>query len=139
MAKDIYHNIVKTALEKEGWNITDDPMHIDLEETYVEIDLAAEITFAASRGDEKIAVEVKSFLTRSIISEFHTAIGQFLDYRDALDDTEPERELYLAIPNEIFFNSVFQGKFIQRRLKRESVHLITFDIENKIITQWIKQ
>jgi hypothetical protein len=139
MAKDVYHNIVKTALVKEGWNITHDPMHIDLEETYVEIDLAAEIAFAANRGDEKIAVEVKSFLSKSIISDFHTAIGQFLDYRDALDDTEPERDLYLAIPNEIFQNTVFQGKFIQRRLKRENVHLITFDIENEIIIQWIKQ
>lgn len=139
MAKDLYHNVVKKALIKEGWNITHDPMHIDLEETYVEIDLAAEIAFAANRGDEKIAVEVKSFLTKSIISEFHTAIGQYLDYRDALDDIEPERILYLALPEEVFQGNIFQGKFIQRRLKRENIHIITFDIDNELITQWIKQ
>ncbi len=139
MARDLYHHIVKIGLVKEGWNITHDPLHIDLEETYVEIDLAADIAFAANKGEEKIAVEVKSFLGKSIISEFHTAIGQFLDYRDALDDSEPERDLYLAIPNEIYKTNVFQGKFIQRRLSREKVHLILFDIENQLITQWIKQ
>ncbi len=26
MAKDIYHNVVKTALEKDGWTITNDPL-----------------------------------------------------------------------------------------------------------------
>ena len=26
MAKDIYHNLVKQALENEGWTITDDPI-----------------------------------------------------------------------------------------------------------------
>ncbi len=30
MAKDLYHQIVKNALIKEGWNITHDPLHIDL-------------------------------------------------------------------------------------------------------------
>ncbi len=25
MAKDIYHKIVRSALEKDGWTITDDP------------------------------------------------------------------------------------------------------------------
>ena len=73
MARDLYHHIVKIGLVKEGWNITHDPLHIDLEETYVEIDLAADIAFAANKGEEKIAVEVKSFLGKSIISEFHTA------------------------------------------------------------------
>lgn len=27
-AKDVYHDIVKRALEKDGWRITDDPLVI---------------------------------------------------------------------------------------------------------------
>ncbi len=26
--RDVYHYEIKTALEKDGWNITDDPMQI---------------------------------------------------------------------------------------------------------------
>lgn len=98
MARDIFHVNVRRALEKEGWTITRAPLHIDLDETYVEIDLAAEMVFAAERADEKIAVEVKSFLSKSIMSDFHQAIGQYLDYIEALDETEPDRILYLALP-----------------------------------------
>ncbi len=56
------------------------------------IDLAAEKLIAAERENEKIAVEVKSFLEKSsAISEFHTALGQFINYRGALRRREPER------------------------------------------------
>jgi hypothetical protein len=27
-AKDIFHNTVKSALQKEGWQITDDPLRL---------------------------------------------------------------------------------------------------------------
>lgn len=27
-AKDIFHNTVRLALEKDGWVITDDPLHL---------------------------------------------------------------------------------------------------------------
>ena len=138
MAKDIFHANVRQALEKEGWIITLDPLHIDLDETYIEIDLAAEMVFAAERADEKIAVEAKSFLSKSIISDFHQAIGQYLDYIEALDETEPDRELYLALPIDTYNHRVFQGRFIQKRLKTENVKLIIFDPLNNSILEWKK-
>lgn len=70
MAKDIFHENVRQALIKDGWSITSDPLHIDLDETYVEIDLAAEMVFAAERAGEKIAVEVKSFLSNQSFLTF---------------------------------------------------------------------
>jgi XisH protein len=136
MAKDIFHENVREALLKEGWKITSDLLRIDLDETYVEIDLAAEMVFAAEREGEKIAVEVKSFLSRSIMSDFHTAIGQYLDYFDALEESEPERELFLALPIDAYNHRVFQGRFIQKRLKKENVKLIVFDPLNNTITEW---
>ena len=138
MARDIFHVNVRRALEKEGWTITRDPLHIDLDETYVEIDLAAEMVFAAERADEKIAVEVKSFLSKSIMSDFHQAIGQYLDYIEALDETEPDRILYLALPIDAYNHRVFQGRFIQKRLKNENVKLIIFDPLNDTILTWKK-
>jgi hypothetical protein len=137
MARDLYHQNVREALEKEGWVITADPIHISLDETYIEIDMAAEMIFAAEKANQKIAVEVKGFLKKSIISEFHTAIGQFLDYKDALEEVDPNRDLFLAIPQEIYLNPIFQGRFIQKRLRKENVHLIIVNIQNNLITQWI--
>lgn len=138
MAKDIFHANVRKALEKDGWVITSDPLRIDLDETYIEIDLAAEMALAAEKNGEKIAVEIKSFLGKSIISDFHLAIGQYLDYIEALDESEPERELYLAIPLEAYNHRVFQGRFIQKRLKNENVKLLIFDPLDNIIIEWKK-
>lgn len=41
MAKDRFHAVVKTALEKDGWQITADPYEINIDDVDFEIDLAA--------------------------------------------------------------------------------------------------
>jgi hypothetical protein len=111
MAKDRFHQVVKTALKSDGWNVTHDPLQIKVGGVDMEIDLGAERLLAAERGDEKIAVEIKSFLaSTSAIYEFHTALGQFINYRAALRREDPDRILYLAIPN-LVYNSFFQLDF----------------------------
>lgn len=77
-AKDIYHNVVKTALEKDGWNITADPLIMKFGEVDLFIDLGAEKVISAEKNGEKIAVEIKSFAGTSLVSEFHSALGQFI-------------------------------------------------------------
>ncbi len=46
----------------------------------MQIDLGAERLIAAQKQDERIAVEIKSFIAPSAIYEFHTALGQSLNY-----------------------------------------------------------
>jgi hypothetical protein len=58
-AKDIFHDAVKCALEKEGWLITNDPLFVRFGGLDMYIDLGAEKVLAAERNQEKIAVEVK--------------------------------------------------------------------------------
>lgn len=55
-ARDTFHKLVKTALQNEGWTITDDPYHIDLGFVNFYIELGAEQLLAATKNDEKIAV-----------------------------------------------------------------------------------
>ena len=110
MAKDLFHQAVKQALIKDGWTITSDPLTIRIDRVKLEIDLAAEKIFAAEKDGQKIAVEVKSFINPSNISDFHNALGQFLSYRLALQMTEANRVLYLAVPIDIF-NTFFQERF----------------------------
>jgi len=97
-AKDIYHYTVKNALIKEGWIITDDPLFIQFGEVDMYADIGAERIIAAEKENQKIAVEVKSFLEASLVSAFHTAMGQYIDYRHALEELQSERILYLAVP-----------------------------------------
>ncbi|MDZ8054018.1 MAG: XisH family protein [Aulosira sp. ZfuVER01] len=138
MAKDIFHQQVKNALIKDGWIITNDPLTIRISEVVkVQIDLAAENTIAAERDAEKIAVEIKSFITGSDIHEFHTALGQYLNYRQALEDYEPDRIVYLAVPNETY-RDFFQLSFVQRSLQRYQMKLIIYDPQKEEIRQWIK-
>ena len=138
MAKDIFHEQVKTALIKDGWNITNDPLTIRISEAVkLQIDLAAESLIAAEYGSEKIAVEIKSFIGDSDISAFHTALGQYLNYRQALEEQEPERIVYLAIPDETY-ESFFIMPFIQRSLIRYQVKLMIYDPKLEEVKRWIK-
>jgi hypothetical protein len=136
MAKDRFHDTVRTALEKEGWQITDDPFEIDVDDVDFEIDLAAERLFAATRENEKIAVEVKSFISPSNVSDFHTALGQFLNYRDALERVELDRVLYLAVRATVY-ESFFQRRFIVAAVRRYQLRLIVYNIEREVIVQWL--
>lgn len=137
MAKDVFHQQVKNALIKDGWKITHDPLTIRISEAVkLQIDLAAENTIAAERDSEQIAVEIKSFIADSDISAFHTALGQYLNYRQALEEQEPNRIVYLAVPIETF-EDFFQLSFIQRALKRYQIKLIIYNPKLEEIEQWI--
>ncbi|MBW4670055.1 MAG: XisH family protein [Cyanomargarita calcarea GSE-NOS-MK-12-04C] len=135
-AKDLFHNAVKVALEKEQWVITSDPLKLEVGGTKLEIDLGAERLLAAERQGKKIAVEVKSFLGDSPLTDYHAALGQFLNYRLALEINEPDRDLYLAIPL-IAYEAFFQREFAQLSVERYQIKRIVYDPINEVITQWI--
>ncbi|QLE55286.1 XisH family protein [Nostoc sp. TCL26-01] len=138
MAKDVFHQQVKKALIKDGWIITHDPFTIRISEVVkLQIDLGAENAIAAERNTEKIAVEIKSFIADSDISEFHTALGQYLNYRQALEEQEVDRIVYLAVPIETY-TDFFQLSFIQGALHRYQVKLIIYDPKQEEIRLWIK-
>ncbi|NES69351.1 MAG: fatty-acid oxidation protein subunit alpha [Okeania sp. SIO2D1] len=96
------------------------------------IDLAAEKLITAERAGEKIAVEVKSFISNSPISEFHKALGQFINHKTVLSQKEPERELYLAIP-QTTYEDFFQLELIQLVIKNQSIKLIIYNPEQETI------
>jgi XisH protein len=136
MGKDRFHDVVRTALEKKGWQVTADPYEINVDDVDFEIDLAAEQLLAATRENQKIAVEIKSFISPSNVSDFHTALGQFLNYRDALEIIEPDRQLYLAVRVPIY-KSFFQRRFIMAAIQRYQLRLITYDVQQEVIVQWL--
>jgi hypothetical protein len=137
MAKDIFHNTVKNALQKDGWKITHDPYQLRYGVADVYIDLAAEEAIAAEKEGRKIAVEVKSFAGGSTISEFHTALGQFLNYRVAIEvSSEPERMLYLAVPTDTY-QMFLRFEPAKTVIERYEIRLIIYNPTREAIDQWI--
>ncbi|MFL5802395.1 MAG: XisH family protein [Roseiflexaceae bacterium] len=134
-ARDIFHQAVRAALEKEGWTITHDPLPIPYGGIDLYIDLGAERLLAAERDGERIAVEIKSFLGASLVSDFHTALGQFLNYRLILEELEPERELYLAVPFDTYA-TFFSQAFPQLAVQRHQIKLIVYNAAQEEITLW---
>ncbi|WP_019500588.1 XisH family protein [Pseudanabaena sp. PCC 6802] len=134
-AKDAFHQVVKVALQNEGWNITADPLEIRWGAVEMYIDLGAEKVIGAERNGEKIAVEVKSFLGQSAIYEFHLALGQFINYRAVLQQQEAERTLYLAVPLDTY-DTFFKLPFTQEIVQQNQMKLLVYDINREVIVKW---
>jgi CRISPR/Cas system-associated exonuclease Cas4 (RecB family) len=135
-AKDLFHDAVRRGLEKDQWHISSDPLELRWEEIRVKIDLAAERLITAERGEERIAVEIKSFVSPSPISDFHTALGQFLTYRIMLKAKDPERKLYLAVPKEAY-NTFFQSQLAQVAIEEHDLKIIVYNPTLEEIVKWI--
>ncbi|MBS9387355.1 MAG: XisH family protein [Dolichospermum sp. BR01] len=135
-AKDRFHAVVRIALEKEQWQITDDPLRLEVGGTKFEIDLGAQQLLAAERDQEKIAVEIKTFLSDSPLTDYHAALGQFLNYRLALEISDPTRILYLAVPI-VAYETFFKREFAQISLERYQIKQIIYDPIQEVIVQWI--
>lgn len=136
MAKDIYHDMVRNALENEGWIVTDDPFTLTAGKRGVYVDLAAEKPIFAKRKHRKIAVEVKSFVSPSPVKDFELALGQYLLYKVLLGKQEPERSLYLAIREEIYIG-FFTEEIVKFALESHPIHIIVFDPEQGGMLKWM--
>jgi hypothetical protein len=134
--KDRFHEAVKHALEKEGWTITHDPLRLNIGNLRLEVDLGAEKLIAAQKDNRKIAVEVKSFLKTSKITDFYHAFGQFFPYKVALQRLEPDRKIYLAVPDSIY-EELFGEVLIQDLLAQYPVDLIVYTSDTEEIQLWI--
>ncbi|MFI5386956.1 MAG: XisH family protein [Fimbriimonadales bacterium] len=137
-ARDRYHDQVKNALIKDGWTITDDPLHVRWGKKDMYVDLGAEQLLGAEKDQRKIAVEVKSFLGHSEMADLEQAIGQYTIYHDVLYRAEPDRDLFLAL-NEEVYNNIFEEPIGELLLENRRIRLIVFEPRTETIRIWIPQ
>jgi hypothetical protein len=135
-ARDRYHNWVKETLIQAGWVISHDPLSISVGKINVQIDLGLESLIGAEKGTEKIAVEIKSFINVSKITDFYAAFGQYLCYKVALAKKQPDRTLYLAVPTPVY-DVLFAEILIQEVLQIYPVKLLVYNLSTKEIRSWI--
>lgn len=143
--RDAIHNLVKQALLKAGWEITDDPYVISYGERFLFVDLAARIGafngvsgrfIGARQGNRQIAVEIKDFRGSSAIAELEQAIGQYVLYQLLLAQVDPERELYLAIPHTAF-GEIFSEPIGELVVRELPLKLLIVDVEVIEVREWI--
>jgi hypothetical protein len=137
MARDLFHQNVKEALIKEGWTVTDDPLSFKIGKMQVQIDLGAERLIAAEKGSERIAIEIKTFGSLSFITALYEAVGKYIIYRNVLKRLQPDRILFLALP-ETIFERFFEESVIRETVQEEGINLILYNQTDKLITRWIR-
>ena len=135
-AKDIYHDTVKRALIKDGWKITAENLQLPWGGTQTYIDIIADEVFVAEKEGRKIAVEVKSFVGKSNLSELEKAVGQFIIYRFAMRKEDAERELFLAVGEKIY-NKLFVNADVIELIEAENLKVVVFNESKEVIVRWI--
>lgn len=135
-AKDLYHDAVKNALIKDGWTITDDPLILSVGKRDLFVDLGAEKLIAATKENQTIAVEIKSFIGASQIHDLENALGQYILYYEILLEKEDSRTLYLAVKQSIY-EEFFSEPIGQILLNRKVMKLLVFDEKTEEVRQWI--
>jgi hypothetical protein len=135
-ARDVYHDQVRNALIHDGWTITHDPLVLKWGAKDLFVDLGAERLLGAEKGTQKIAVEVKSFTGPSDMLELEQALGQYVLYHDVLAEREPDRILYLAIPDEVM-TDVFEEPIGELLIRNQRARLLVFEPSRETILRWI--
>lgn len=136
MAKDIYHHTVRTALENDGWTITNDPLTLKIGGRSAYIDLGAQKLLAAEKEGQRIAVEVKSFIGPSPVHDSEQALGQYIMYSQVLERQNSARLWYLAIPESVFLD-FFSEELPQLMVEINHLKLLIFDANTAEIRRWI--
>lgn len=90
--------------------------------------MGAERTIAANKGNEKIAVEIKSFLGESQIVDLEKALGQYMIYDELLKRQEPDRLLFLAVPRYAY-EKVFATEVGQLSVRAFKLRLIVYSLD----------
>ena len=136
MARDLFHNIVKKALIKDGWTITHDPFTLhSRKEGGLSTDIGAEKVILAENGLTKIAVEVKSFIHMSILHEFLKASGQYMSYSKIIRKNEPIRLLYVAMPTFVYYRLI-KYDWVVEVMTDLNRGVILYSSEKEIIEEW---
>ncbi|AMW30745.1 MULTISPECIES: XisH family protein [Oscillatoriales] len=144
--RDTTHNIIKQAIIKDGWEITDDPYVISYGERFLFVDLGVRRShfptqpkgsiIGARRDRTRIAIEIKEFRGLSAIADLEQAIGQYSLYRLLLNEVDPERHIYLGV-TDIIYETIFSETIGKLVINKLPLNLLVVDGKKAEVKQWI--
>lgn len=119
---------VQAALVSDGWTVKKGAITIIKGNYQFFIDVSAE------KDGQKVAIEVKSFLN-NFVYDWHLALGQYLTYNALLFKLDPDRVLYLAVPEDIYTEH-FQSAPFQEFVVLYSINLFIFSQDANRVIAW---
>lgn len=133
--QDKFYDRVKRALMSDRWTVADQPLKVVAFEEFLDQDFGASPLILAERGLERIAVAVNSFFSAAPIEDFYQAVGEIFSYRLVLEIQDPDRPIYLAIPEDVY-RSFFQLDFIRGAIEEFRIPLIVYDPMGQVVVEW---
>jgi hypothetical protein len=137
-AQDVYFDLVKHALQQEGWRVTHHPLRLRVPVSSIQTrqsEAAEEPLLAADQAERKIAVLVKSFMGRFEMADLRQAVEQVRRYRTLLATTDPDRVVYLAV-RQTTYREHFAGAVGAQLLVRQHILSLVFDPRTETIVRW---
>src|SRR5262249_41742978 len=135
--RDIVYTAARNALVADGWTITHDPYVLPFGEQKLFVDLGAEAPIAAEKAGRKIAIEIKSFVGKSSVTDLQRAIGQYAMYEFLLQREEPDRAIFLAVSEDVY-DEVLDVRGARELVTGLHIRILVFDLESERITRWIE-
>jgi hypothetical protein len=137
--RDLYYDLVKNALRKDGWRITHNPLHLRLptnDDTRTKQGEAAEaLLLGAEKDERKIAVLVKSFVDHCDAADLQKALAHLRLYHTRLHATAPDHTLYLAV-RQTTYRDYFTGSVGEQLLASQPILFMVFDPRSEAIVNW---
>ena len=134
--QDLYHDVVRNALRKDGWRITHTALQLKAGRESRGGEIWEGQLLVAEKDERKIAVAVNSFVGRSNLADVTQTFGQLALSRSRLQTMAPERVLYLAV-RQATYSACFAGTEGALLLEKEHMQLIVFDPGAETIVQWV--
>ncbi|MGE3538092.1 MAG: element excision factor XisH family protein [Candidatus Tectimicrobiota bacterium] len=140
-AQDLYHDLVKNVLRKDGWRITHNPFRLRKPRRVRQpipdraLEVAETSLLGAEQDERKIAVAVKSFvgLEPDVLEQTLEALSYSRALLYALDH---DRVLYLAI-RRATYETLYNGMVEPQILNKLEVPLLVFEPRSESIVAWL--
>ena len=134
--QDLYHDVVRDALRKDGWRITHTALQLKTRAESSTGELWEGPWLVADKDERKVAVAVNSFVGRSSPADIIQTWGQLGLSRPRLHAMDSDRVVYLAV-RQATYNACFGGIEGDLLLEKEHIQLIVFDPRAEVIVQWV--
>lgn len=87
----------------------------------------------------KIAVEVKNYAPSGggVMADFHRSIGQYLMYKTCFKKSEPDREVFKAVPKATYDGSLSHPQ-AAKFLKEHDIKTFTYNPDSQTLDKWIE-
>jgi len=133
---DLYHDVVRDALRKDGWRITHTALQLKARAESRTRELWEGPWLIADKDERKVAVAVSSFVGRSNLADLAQMWGQLALSRPQLHTMDSDRVVYMAV-RQATYRACFGGTEGDLLLEKEHMQLIVFDPRAEVIVQWV--